>query len=157
MHSLTAETFVPTVDNVLDRARHRQGLLSDYKLALVLGVQQSAVSNWRKGRSVPDDTLAARLADLAGLDKGFVVAGFHAMRAEPGSDSQALWHQIVSRLRTSGTALGFAVVAGSALMGSPEPAYSAGLYIMSTRIWGLFQRLTPGRTSPAGHALLVTL
>ena len=53
-----------TTKQLLDRAKKVQGIESDYKLAQVLGVVNSAVTNYRAGRSHPDDAVAAVMMAL---------------------------------------------------------------------------------------------
>lgn len=154
------ETHVHTTQEILDLAMKAQGISSDYKLGLMLETSPGAVCNWRKGRSHPDDHFAAKLAELANWDKGYFIACIHAQRAKEGSSVHAIWLDMISRLRSSGTPLAilaFVALSASALTGQSDAVLSAGLYIMSTCIRGLLDRLTPGRSSPAGASLLVTL
>lgn len=100
-----AATVHTTID-LLDAAKARQGVSSDYKLALLLHVKPSAVGNYRHGRSHPDDEICGRLADLAGLDRGYVVACVHATRALGCSPrTYEVWFNVAGRLRASGSAL----------------------------------------------------
>lgn len=113
----TEVTRPPTVDELLDRAKEAAGVTSDYKLALVLGIEPSTVGHYRKRRSRPDDDVAAKLADLAGLDRGFVVACLHADRA-PTASARSLWMEVAARLSNNGNALAiFLAVFMSALLG----------------------------------------
>lgn len=89
--------------HLLDAAKKRQSLPSDYKLGLTLGLSDSALSNYRNGRSHPDDATASRLAELAGLDAGYVVACMHAERAKT-QDARVLWRGIAARLEKAGLA-----------------------------------------------------
>lgn len=137
-----------TTQQLLDAAKARQGLPSDYKLGVTLGLTDSALSNYRKGRSHPDDLVGAKLADLAGLDAGYVLSCLHAERAK-NDETRAVWTGIAERLQRAGVAaavilsLGFWTGGpdGGALASETQPsqAASAGpLCIMSTRIRGWF-------------------
>ena len=86
---------------LLDAAKRAQGVESDYRLAKLLGVKagSSVVGTYRSGRNYPDDNIAQRLADLAGLDRGYVVACIHAERA--GEGEGGFWHRIADRLRAA--------------------------------------------------------
>ncbi|WP_129451978.1 DUF3693 domain-containing protein [Methylibium sp. Pch-M] len=139
----TEITRPPTVDELLDRAKAAVGVTSDYKLALVLGIEPSTIGHYRKRRSRPDDDVAAKLADLAGLDRGFVVACLHADRA-PTASARSLWMEVAARLSNNGSALALllAVIlsaffgfdggpdAGAALLSSVAISAENGLYIM---------------------------
>lgn len=126
-----------TTHTLLDLAKQRNGIASDYKLGLVLDVVPSAVKNYRKGRSHPDDLVAQRLADLCDLDRGMVVASIHAQRAA-NEDTRALWRSIADRLQQAGAAA-LAVILSVGLTASPDagatprahaPSEVTGLYIM---------------------------
>ncbi len=120
-----------TLTELLDAVKTRNNLTSNYALARFLDTRETTVWRWTSGRNLPDEETCARLAFLAGLDEDYVIASMAAERArEPSSKER--WTRIAARL-------------------NPD-----GLYIMSTCIRGLLDRLTPGRTSPAGSHLLVT-
>ncbi|MFT3665559.1 DUF3693 domain-containing protein [Piscinibacter sp.] len=80
-----------------------QGISSDYRLARFLGVTDNTVANWQHGRRRPDDETAIRLAGLAGLDAGEVVAELYAERAADGP-ARELWQSIAKRLHTGAAA-----------------------------------------------------
>lgn len=88
---------------LLDAAKAAQGLRSDYALAARMGISRSGVSGYRNGRSRPDDEMAARLADLAGLDPDATVAAMHAERAA-NEPERARWQRIAERLQRAGVA-----------------------------------------------------
>ena len=96
---------------LLDAAKARSGLPSDYKLGIALGLtSDSAVTHYRKGRSHPDDKVGRRLAELAGLDEGYVLACLHAERAKDEESRQA-WQRIAKRLEGVAAALVLAILA----------------------------------------------
>ncbi len=65
----------------MDLAIVRHKLRSDYGLAKKLGVGPSHISNYRTGRSCPDDKMAARLAKLLDIDPLEIVAVANYNRA----------------------------------------------------------------------------
>lgn len=87
-----------TTQNLLDRAKKHQGIQSDYRLAQLLNVAKTAVTNYRVGRSIPNDEIGARLAELAGDSPISVVAELHAERA-PTSALRSLWLTMAHQLR----------------------------------------------------------
>jgi transcriptional regulator with XRE-family HTH domain len=94
---------------LLDAAKSRHSLPSDYALAKTLGVGQSLLSGYRAGRSRPDDAIARRLAELAGLDADIVVVELAAERAQT-DEARALWLRVAERLKKgAGTTLAAAV------------------------------------------------
>lgn len=103
---------------LLDAAKARHSIPSDYKLAEALGVSRMLVSGYRKGKSRPDDLIAQRLADLAGLDRDVVVAELHAQRAQT-PEERALWEGIAKRLQKAGLAM-VAVILSAFVSGGPD-------------------------------------
>lgn len=131
------------VGSFLDRARAGAGGVTDYRLAKLLGINHSNVSNWRTGRSAPDERAIQALCALSGDDAEHVAACIQSMRAA-NDDAARLWRRVADRLKGGGAAsvaclLVVAGLAGAAL--APEvqaaPAMLAGgegLRIMSSVI-----------------------
>lgn len=137
--------------DLIDQARQRSGIVSDYAVAKRLAVTRQTVSAWRSGVNYPNLLQTYQLAELAQLDPGRVVAELELDRAERnGRDDQAGgWRELLQRV-AAGVA---AVTIGAAVIG-PAPANSqgmtrvsgsGGLYIMSTRRrnWRAFLGLMP--------------
>lgn len=83
---------------LLDLAKARAGDVSDYRIAKMLGVPPGTVSNYRVGRSRPENPIAMRLAELCGLDVVEVVAWVQLERAKSDLDRE-LWQLVLSRGR----------------------------------------------------------
>lgn len=77
----------------LDRARERSGILSDNRLAMLLGVAHTSLLGWRRSLSVPTPAKMVRLAELAGVSPE--VALLH--RAAWQADDQAS-RDVMSRI-----------------------------------------------------------
>ncbi len=116
---------------LLDKAKAVQGV-SDYKLSFLLEVSPSAISNYRAGRSHPDDRVAERLADLANVPKEAVAVWMQIERAR-NDQSRALWQSVASSLQRAGVAaavilsLGFWTGGpdGGALASEAQPSQAA--------------------------------
>ena len=116
-----------TTKQLLDKAKKAQGIESDYKLAQTLEVVQTAVTNWRSGRSHPDDERASRLAVLAGQQPEVVIAELHAQRAKT-PEVRAIWTRMAGQLRHAVAAV--MMTTGMALLlstGSPQQAQAQPL------------------------------
>ena len=80
----------------MDAAKARHKLPSDYALAKKLEVGGSHISNYRTGRSHPDDAMAVYLARLLDIGPLEIIAAAHYYRASRLGDSedQRLWKQV---------------------------------------------------------------
>ncbi|WP_290866713.1 hypothetical protein [Aquabacterium sp.] len=78
-----------TTAKLLDAAKRAQGITSEYRLARVLGVTDSALWNYRHGRT-PDDERALKIAALAGLDARYVLVCLAAERAKDDASRAVL-------------------------------------------------------------------
>lgn len=85
---------------LLDLARHRQGDVSDYRIAKLLEVGQPTVSRYRQGQSQPTNPVTMRLAELAGVDPAEAVAWVNIERANSDEDRQ-VWEFMLQRLSTT--------------------------------------------------------
>lgn len=90
-----------TTRDLLAAVKTAQSIPSNYRLARLLDVPEGTVQRWNTGRNLPDDLMAARLAELAGLDVAEVVASIHAERAAEGP-ARDLWKSIAERLHAAG-------------------------------------------------------
>lgn len=82
---------------LLDLARTRLRVPSDYALAKVLGVPRSTVSHYRVGRSVPENSIASRLGELCGLDPLEVVCWVNLERSRTDKERE-VWACMGRRL-----------------------------------------------------------
>lgn len=82
---------------LLDLARHRQGDVTDYRIAKLLGISTQNVSNYRTGRAMPINRVAMRLAELAGVDPLQAVAAVNLERSTTPEDRE-LWSAMLERV-----------------------------------------------------------
>lgn len=87
---------------LLDRAKKvhadERGDASDYRLAQLLGVSPQHISNYRTGRTRPDNVMAARLARLCGLNQIEVVVDVNNERYTEGEEAD-FWRELRQMLR----------------------------------------------------------
>ncbi|CAN7303906.1 DUF3693 domain-containing protein [Acidovorax delafieldii] len=111
---------------VLDLARERHGLKSDYKLSLYLGIADGSIRNFRHGRSLPDERICKLLAEAAGIDPLILAAQVQAQRSKT-DDARSLWEAIAERLQMAGAHALAAVFAVLFAMGiGAQDARAAG-------------------------------
>jgi len=131
-----------SVANLLDRAKAKANIESDYRLAKVLRINQSAVSNYRGGR-LPSVEIIEALCALSGDDAGAVAAEVEAARAADGP-VRNMWLSVAARLRGAASTAILSVCFAIALIAFPASdaravtvdAYKTGsvnlLYIVSS-------------------------
>lgn len=112
------------VSALLDKAKVVHRLPSDYKLALVMGVKQTTLANYRQGKTLPDARVIRLICELTGDDPALLAAEIEAERATT-EDARALWREVVQRLQSTLHAAIFSVVAAGVLLGAlPSDAHA---------------------------------
>ena len=128
---------------LLDEAKKKAGISSDYALANSLGVSRQLLSNWRHNRDLPNTLGAVKLAEVLGRNPIEVIAEIEIERAERMSRPAEAdkWRVILAK-----TSTGFAglFMVGTLLL-APPPANASSaspmkpvisgdnpMYIMST-------------------------
>ena len=102
---------------LLDKAKVMHRLPSDYKLALVMGVQQTTLGNYRTGKTLPDARVITLICDLTGDDAALLAAEIEAERAKT-DEARALWQNIARRLSLGAAAgIGAAILSGCLWVG----------------------------------------
>lgn len=89
-----------TVSTVLDHCLSVSGLPSDYALSKRLNCPASTISNWRAGRSLPDEKRCLQLAEIGGMDADLLAVKFNALRAQ-SEEGRTLWNRVAKRLAAS--------------------------------------------------------
>lgn len=107
------------IKDLLDLAKTRANLPSDYALAKVLGITAGNLSNIRKSRAHPSNEVAVKLATLAGLEEMRVIAEIELRTANNEKKKEFWKHFIESRGITA--TLGM-IALGVTIMVTPETA-----------------------------------
>lgn len=121
------------IDTLLDEAKEKAGIESDYALALKIGVKKQTISRYRKGLCTPDDYTKSRIADLTGRSLQEVIARIE-LENEPNEEKRKYWENFFKRL--GGVAASIVFVVTSIVTTNPTEAAqnmttaSQGLYIM---------------------------
>lgn len=130
-----------TVNDFLDQVKANSGIQSDYRLAKTLNLTINTISNYRHGRSRPDDLVLSKLAELGGIPADEVELLAVTLQAERAGTAEAreMWVRIAARLQagTVHSAL-FAMLVVMGFITTPPSAHAAvtdlspktGLYIM---------------------------
>lgn len=98
------------VSALLDRAKVMHRLPSDYKLALVLGVDQKSLRNYRDGKTLPDARVIHQICTLTGDDPALLLVEVEEQRART-DEARALWHSVAVRLQQAAAAGVFSLAA----------------------------------------------
>lgn len=86
-----------SIANLLDSAKARAGIESDYRLAKVIGISHSAMTHYRMGRSLPNESVIEQLCALSGDDAGVIAAEIQAARSKT-PEAVGMWLMIAKRL-----------------------------------------------------------
>lgn len=140
-----------SIANLLERAKQNANIESDYRLAKILRINQSAISNYRAGR-LPNVEILEALCALSGDDAGLIVAQVEADRAAEGP-VRAMWLSVAKRLSGGASTAILSVLFSIVLIATPSsPASAAGLdylkavsvkclYIVSIGVFVRLERL----------------
>jgi len=109
---------------LLELAKNRANLPSDYALAKALGIPNGNLSNIRNGRAHPSNAVAVQLATLAGLDEMRVIAEIELRTANSEKKREFWKHYIESRGITAAITMSALAIA---IMATPETAQAAVL------------------------------
>ncbi len=87
-----------SIAKLLDTAKAKAGIDSDYQLAKLIEINQSAVTNYRSGRSLPNEQVLQRLCALSGDDLDIVAAQVQSRRSM-NEEARQLWQRVAQRLQ----------------------------------------------------------
>lgn len=93
----------------LDKAKVIHRLSSDYKLALVMGVDHKSLANYRAGKTLPDARVISLLCGLTGDDPTLLAVEIEEQRAKT-DEARNLWHAVAQRLQAGAAAAIFSVL-----------------------------------------------
>ncbi len=91
-----------SIAEFLDSVKARASIDSDYRLAKVIGKSHQVISNYRKGKSLPNESVIEQLCALSGDDPDFVAAQIQAARS-PDGPARMMWSRIAARLSGAAT------------------------------------------------------
>lgn len=86
-----------SVATFLDRVKAGANIDSDYRLAKVIGITHAAISGYRHGKSLPNESAIEKLCALSGDDPDFIAAQIQAARAQ-NEPARVMWNRIAMRL-----------------------------------------------------------
>lgn len=124
-----------TIDQVLDRAREVQKVPSDYKLALCLGIGQTALSSYRNKRSLPDEKACSKLAAAIGEEPDLLLVEMQAHRAKD-DETRALWTRLAKRLQGGFASVALMLAIASVLLVATTAPALAALYSVASAVHG---------------------
>lgn len=136
------------VQELLDAAKTAQKITTDKGLAEALGVTKQAVSNWRKGVSLPDTVTCATLAGYTGLPLAQVLGIVGEARAI-SREEKAVWRKLAGSVALALCAIGISgAMPGKAYAVSvsetEQGSQNGSMPIMSRRVpgdWGWWAQL----------------
>jgi hypothetical protein len=87
-----------TINQVLDTAQRVQKVKSDYKLGLCIGIGAASLSNYRLGKTLPDEKAAAKLAAAIDEKPDLLLVEIQAQRVKD-PEARAMWANLAKRLQ----------------------------------------------------------
>lgn len=121
-----------TIDELLDAAKAATKSANDSELAKALGIRPAAVSNYRRGVSLPNAVVCATLAGLTGTPLARVLGIVGEARAI-SSDEKAVWRKLAATAMAVCLAIGFALPHDA--RAAAQDGYSAGHAIHYAKSW----------------------
>lgn len=125
---------------IIDQARARSNIPSDYAIAKTLSVTRQMVSGWRAGDKYPGTRSLFQLAELAGRNPAEVIAEIELEReTRAGHFDQAEgWRGVLQRLATaavSACVVSFVSAPGpaSSAMTNAQSAHAVSVYYVNKR------------------------
>lgn len=88
------------VQDLLDHAKSKAGIPSDYALSQRLGVTKQAVSKWRLSQSAPDPVTCEKLAVLSGFPLHQVIGVVGEARAISTAEKR-VWRKLAAAIFVS--------------------------------------------------------
>jgi hypothetical protein len=134
-----------SIATLLDAAKAKANIESDYRLAKVIGKSHQVISNYRVGKSLPEESVIEQLCALSGDDAGVIAAQIQAERSKT-PEAKNMWLMVAARLRGAAQTAILSVCFAIALIAAPASdarattldAAKTGqfnlLYIVSTTI-----------------------
>lgn len=131
------------IARLLDAAKEKAGIESDYRLAKVIGITHSVISGYRAGKSMPNEKILSQLCALSGDDPMVVAAEIQSARSKD-PEAKSLWLMVAARLRGGATtailsvcfALNLIALSAQDALAVTVQAYESGqvelLYIVSS-------------------------
>ncbi len=87
-----------SVAHLLDSAKAKAGIETDYRLGKLIEKNHRNINNWRAGRSLPDEDSIERLCALSGDDPELIAAQIQSRRAA-SEEARQLWARVAQRLQ----------------------------------------------------------
>lgn len=107
------------LNEIIEKAKTRANITSDYALAKVLGIERQIVSDWKRGKKHPSTDEAVKLATLAGLEEMKVIAEIEMQTAKT-EKKREFWKSYIDTKGLTAT-LGL-IALGLSILLTPEPA-----------------------------------
>jgi hypothetical protein len=114
-----------SVADLLDRARARGSIISDYQLAKVIGITHQGMTNYRSGKTMPDARVLEQICALSGDDVAVVMAQIQAQR-ERTPEGKTMWLMVAKRLAGGASTAILSVVFTIGLIAGYAPDARAG-------------------------------
>lgn len=86
-----------SVANLIDAAKARANIETDYRLAKVIGISHQGMTNYRTGKSLPAESTIEQLCALSGDDPDIIAAQIQAARSKT-PEAKTMWLRVAARM-----------------------------------------------------------
>jgi hypothetical protein len=107
-----------SIADLLERAKARANIESDYRLAKVIGKSHQVISAYRVGKSLPEESVIQQICALSGDDPDVIAAQIQAARSK-SPEAKNLWLRVAARMSGAATTAILSVCFAIALIAAP--------------------------------------
>jgi transcriptional regulator with XRE-family HTH domain len=128
----------PTTVELLDAMRQELGGVSDYRVAIELGVTRATVSSWRQGKTKIGDEFTDKVAEILNLPPGYVLCAVNAERAKHSHVAERfrglarvvlIGEKLIRRVKRAAPAIAAAAVGLAASTSTPTTSHATSLNV----------------------------
>lgn len=124
-----------SIANLLDSAKAKANIETDYRLGKALGINHQVISGYRLGKSLPNELIIGQLCALSGDDPDVIAAQIQAARSKT-PEAKNLWLRVAARMAGGATTAILSVCFAIALIAGYAPTAGAG------EVWGIKNPVT---------------
>ena len=108
------------IEELLDKCKEELEVDSDYRLGKITGINDARISEYRKGKTIPDNYACFKIAEILNIDAEMLIAQFEAEN-EKNAIRKEFWKKKAVSMGTSLASIIFVVT----FIVTPTPSQAA--------------------------------